>query len=60
MRTIVLLLLSILLLPIGYSQNLDSTEIENRFQQILPLEQAAYYDSAAQAYRQLRTQLRQQ
>ncbi|MEL6651437.1 MAG: CHAT domain-containing tetratricopeptide repeat protein, partial [Bacteroidota bacterium] len=60
MRTIVLLLLNILLLPIGYSQNLDSTEIENRFQQILPLEQAAYYDSAAQAYRQLRTQLRQQ
>lgn len=58
MRRILTLLLGLFCLPSVWGQSLDSLAIEQQFQEIRSLEQAAYYDSAAQAYRVLRSRLR--
>lgn len=60
MRNTLLLLLSLLFCQISWAQSLGSVAVEEAFKKIIALEQEAYFDSAAQAYRALRSQLRKE
>ncbi|MEL7534086.1 MAG: CHAT domain-containing tetratricopeptide repeat protein, partial [Bacteroidota bacterium] len=60
MRNTLLLIIGLFLLQFARAQSVDSLAIEKAFQTIISLEQDAYYDSAAQAYRVLRSRLREE